>query len=266
MPTWLYDIPPLQAALIMMAFIEVVSLSGLFLARRFILPRIRFSEGVNDGVSGTVQAIGVFYGITVGLIAVGVWNTHSTASDVVSHEAAAVSALYRDVSVYPSPLRTELRAKLREYMVFVIEDAWPAQQKGRGQSLDIGTRILDDFQLKLYSFEPSTSGQTALHGETLSAYNKLLEYRRLRIDAVGSGLSAVMWAVIWVGAIISIGVAYFYQIEDPKLHAILVALMGGFLAIVLFMIIINDKPFYGYSGISSDPYKLILERVIDVSR
>jgi predicted membrane channel-forming protein YqfA (hemolysin III family) len=88
----------------------------------------------------------------------------------------------------------------------------------------------------------------------------------LRIDAVGSGLSAVMWAVIWVGAVISIGVAYFYKIEDPKLHAILVALMGGFLAIVLFMIIINDKPFYGYVSISSDPYQLILERVIDQSR
>ena len=35
---------------------------------------------------------------------------------------------------------------------------------------------------------------------------------------------------------------------------------------VLFMIIINDKPFYGSISISSDPYKLILERVIDVSK
>ena len=35
---------------------------------------------------------------------------------------------------------------------------------------------------------------------------------------------------------------------------------------VLFMIIINDKPFYGYVSISSDPYKLILKRVIDASK
>ncbi|MGB7924599.1 MAG: hypothetical protein WCF57_15265 [Pyrinomonadaceae bacterium] len=266
MPIWLYDMSPLRAALIMMAFIEVVSLAGLFLVRRFINPRLRYSEGVNDGISGTVQAIGVFYGITVGLIAVGVWNTHSNASDLVSHEAAAISALHRDVGGYPLPLRDELRAKLREYTVFVIEQAWPEQKKGSGQILDGGTRILDGFQAKLYAFEPSTQGQAALHREALSGYNKLLEYRRLRIDAVGSGLSAVMWAVIWVGAVISIGVAYFYQIEDPKLHAILVALMAGFLAMVLFMIIINDKPFYGYVSISPDPYQLILERVIDQSR
>jgi hypothetical protein len=263
MPIWLYDVPPLNAALIMVVFIETISLLGLLLARRFVLPKLHYSEGVNDAISGTVQAIGVFYGITVGLIAVGVWNTNSNASELVSKEASSISALYRDISGYPAPLRDELRADMRRYTVFVIEQAWPAQQKGQGQALDGGTRILDDFQARLYTFEPSTAGQAALHTETLRAYNHLLEVRRLRIDAVGSGLSPVMWAVIWLGAIISIGVAYFFMIEDPKLHAILVALMGGFLAIVLFMIIINDKPFYGYSSISSDPYKLILARVID---
>ena len=76
----------------------------------------------------------------------------------------------------------------------------------------------------------------------------------------------MMWAVIWVGAIISIGVAYFYNIPDLKLHAILITLMGGFLAMVLFMIMINDKPFYGYNSVSSDPYKLVIENVLDISK
>ena len=125
---------------------------------------------------------------------------------------------------------------------------------------------MDEFQDKLYTFQPANPGQVALHAETLAAYNKLIDYRRLRIDAVDSGLSSTMWTVIWVGAIISIGVAYFFNIPDPKLHAILVALMSGFLAMVLFMIIINDKPFFGYASVTSDPYKLILDRLIDLSR
>jgi hypothetical protein len=266
MPIWLYEIRPLYAAIFMVLLIEGISLLGLFLARRFLLPRFHYSEGINDAVSGTVQAIGVFYGITVGLIAVGVWNTNSNASDLVSKEATSIGALYRDVSGYPAPLRDELRSKLREYTVFVIEEAWPAQKIGLGQNVMRGTKILDDFQSKLFSFEPSTQGQSALHNETLRAYNILIEYRRLRIDAVDSGLSPVMWAVIWLGAAISIGVAYFFNIEDPKIHFLLVALMGGFLAVVLFMIIINDKPFYGYVSISSDPYKLILDKLIDLSR
>jgi uncharacterized protein DUF4239 len=266
MPTWLYDVSPPIAALIMVAFIESVSLIGLVFVRRHLIPRLHYHDGANDAVSGTVQAIGVFYGITVGLIAVGVWNTNSNARELVSKEATSISALYRDVSGYPSPLREELRAKIREYTVFIIEQAWPAQRRGEGQKIDTGSMILDDFQSKLYTFQPANESQSALHGETLSAYNRLLETRRLRIDAVGGGLSKVMWAVIWVGAAISIGIAYFFNIPDIKLHAILVALMGGFLAMVLFMIVINDKPFYGAVSISSDPYRLILERVIDVIR
>jgi hypothetical protein len=266
MPIWIYEIRHVYVAVILVVVIELVSMIGLFLVRRLLIPRLHYHDGANEAVSGTVQAIGVFYGITVGLIAVGVWNTNSNASDLVSKEAMAIASLHRDVTGYPSPVKEDLRAKLRQYTVFVIEQAWPAQRKGQGQQVDAGRLIIDDFQSRLYTFEPATPGQAALHSETLTAYNHLLEFRRLRIEAVDSGLSGVMWAVIWVGAAISIGIAYFYKIEDAKLHAILVALMGGFLAMVLFMIVINDKPFYGAGSVSSDPFKLVLDRLIDLTR
>jgi hypothetical protein len=148
----------------------------------------------------------------------------------------------------------------------VIDKAWPAQQSGQGQLLSEGAKIMDEFQDKLYTFQPANPGQVALHSETLTAYNKLIEYRRLRIDAVEGGLSSTMWVVIWVGAIISIGIAYFFNIPDARLHAILVSLMAALLTMVLFMIIVNDKPFFGSVSVSPAPYKLILDRLIDLSR
>src|SRR5215216_2527217 len=114
MPIWIYEIPPWQAALVMVLFVETISLVGLFLTRRFVVPRLHYGEGVNDAISGTVQAIGVFYGITVGLIAVGVWNTNSNASDLVSKEASSIGMLFRNVSGYPPPLGDELRAQLHD--------------------------------------------------------------------------------------------------------------------------------------------------------
>lgn len=260
MPMWAYNMSPLHLALIMVTTIEVVSLVGLLVTRRFILPHLRFHDGINDAISGAVQTIGVFYGITVGLIAVGVWTTHSNAEDVVSKEAAAIGALYRDVSGYPQPVREKLQGDLREYTHALIEQIWPAQQEGR--LLDVGTQLMDDFQSTLYSHEPTTPGQIALHGETLRAFNNLIGYRRLRIDAMYGSLSAVMWAVIWVGAGISIGVGYLYRIEDPRIHAILVALMAGFLGLVLFMIVINDQPFIGRNSVSPTPYRVILDHLI----
>jgi hypothetical protein len=256
MPIWLYEIPPLLTAIIMVVFIETISLIGLFLARRFLLPRFRYSDGINDAISGTVQAIGVFYGITVGLIAVAVWDTNSTATDLVSREASAIGGLYRDVRGLPSPLREELSGLLRDYTKYTVEQQWPALQKG--QILVGGTEILNQFQVKLFAYEPTNPGQAALYGEALRAFNNLADARRLRLNAVSGGLSGVMWAVIWIGAVISIGVAYLFNIDDGKMHAALVALMAGFLAIVLFMIIINDKPFFGSVQVSPEPYQLML--------
>jgi len=264
MPIWAYNLSPFWLALVMVIVIQTIAVIGLFLTRRFLLGHYRFHDGVNDAISGTVQTVGVFYGITVGLIAVGVWNTSSNASDLVSKEAAAIGTLYRDIGGYPSPQREEMRSKLHDYTVFIIDRAWPAQKEGR--LVDGGTELLDQFQAQLYSFEPKTTGQTVLHGATLTAYNTLIEYRRLRIDAVQGALSSVMWSVIWVGAAISIGVAYLYRIEDPKLHATLIILMAAFLAIVLFMIVINDRPFFGTASVSSEPYRVILERLIKVTR
>ena len=264
MPNWLYETSTLHAAIAIVAFVELVSVAGLLAARRFLIPRFHYCENINEAVSGTVQAIGVFYGITVGLIAVAVWNTNSSAAELVSKEAGSIGALYRDVSGYPAPIRGELREKLRTYTVFTIEEAWPAQQKG--EILGHGTLLMDDFQASLYSFEPATQGQMALHSETLRAYNHLIESRRLRLDSVKSALSTTMWILIWLGAAISIGVAYFYHITDVKLHAALVILMSGFLALLLFMITINDRPFYGSVSLSPDPYKLILTHVMDLSK
>jgi hypothetical protein len=266
MPTWFYHQNPRMAAWIIFFFIESLSLFGLWLARRLVMRPLQYHEGVHEAVSGTVQAIGVFYGITVGLIAAGVWNTNSNASDLVSKEATSIASLYRDLGGYPSPVREELRSQLRTYTVFIINQAWPAQKAGQGQTLERGRQIMDEFQAKLYGFNPSTPGQVALHNETLSAYNNLIDYRRLRIEATASGLSEIMWTVIWVGAAISIGVAYFYKIPDWRLHAILIGLMGAFLSLVIFMIAVNDKPFFGYASITPDAYKSVLENLIDVSQ
>lgn len=261
MPIWLYQVHPLIAAITLIVFIETVALLGLVITRRLILPRLIHNDKINDAVSGTVQAIGVFYGITVGLIAVGVWNTNSTSSDLVSKEAASIGALYRDTASYPSPLKEELRKDLRHYIVFIINEAWPEQKKG--VMVTGGTSIMDDFQAKLFAFRPADTGQQALHNEALQAYNDMIENRHLRIDAVSKGLSGTMWAVIWLGAVISIGVAYFFHVDDTKIHAILIFLMAGFLSVLIFMIIVNDRPFYGHVSISPEPYQLILDRVID---
>ena len=55
---------------------------------------------------------------------------------------------------------------------------------------------VNDVEAKLVTFEPATEGQKLLHGETLRAYSQLIEARRLRLDAVLTGLPGALWFVI----------------------------------------------------------------------
>lgn len=260
MPEFIYTLSLLPLALVLFLSIQAVALAGLFLTRRFLLPRLEFHDGYNDAVGGTVQAIGVFYGVTVGLIAVSVWNNYASGSEMASREASAIAALYRDVSMFPEPSRGQMREEVRVYTETVVKVVWPAQK--RGQASKEGTRVMDKLQNILASFQPADEGQSIRYAEALRAFNLLCERRRMRLDAVGGALSQTMWAVIWVGAVISIGVAYFFDLKDARMHALLVGLMAAFLALVVLMIVINDRPFFGTFGVGPDSYQLILDTLI----
>ncbi|MFN8484462.1 MAG: DUF4239 domain-containing protein [Anaerolineae bacterium] len=264
MPDWAYDLPTWQLGAAILIFFEVAGLGGLWLTRRFILPHLKMVDGNNDAVSGTVQAIGVFYAITVGLIAAGAYSNYQNVGSIATQEAASIAKLYRDVRDYPDPPKSMLQDGLKRYTEFIINEAWPAQR--HGVILDGGTLILNDFQDELYTFEPRTEGQKAIHTEALRAYNELIGFRRQRIDAVGSGLPGAWWAVIWFGAAISIFVGYFFYLEDPRIHIILVALMAAFISLVILVIASSDNPYRGSLSIGPDSYKLILDTVINKIR
>ena len=234
---------------------------GLLLVRRFVLPRLLIRSADSEFSGTMVQSIMVFYGLAVALIAVGVFETYSDVSTIVSQEAAELGAMYRDASSYPEPIRPVLQQQLRDYAQYVIHTAWPAQQ--RGQVALGGIEMLNRFQATLTGFEPATDGQKILHGEALRAYNQLIEARSLRLDAVvNTGLPSVLWVVVLAGAFISLIATFFFKVEDLRLHAILVTLLAAFMGLIVFMIFAFDRPFRGDLGLKPEPYQLVYDKVM----
>ena len=193
----LFDLPLWIAGLGIILFLSLFAIAGLLLVRRCVLPRLRI--GVEDSeFSGTmVQSVMVFYGLAVALIAVSVWQSYSDAAGTVSHEATALAALYRDISGYPEPIRALLQSELRDYVQYVIHEAWPQQR--RGEIPGEGVERMNVFQKNLFGFQPVTESEIILHGEALRAYNHMIEARRQRLEAVQTGLPPVMWMVILAG-------------------------------------------------------------------
>jgi hypothetical protein len=240
--------------------LSAMALIGLLLVRRFVLPRLRVTEGDSEFSGAVVQSIMVFYGLALALIAVNVWQTYNDVSRTVSLEATSFAALYRDVSGYPEPVRGKLQAEIRGYVDQIIHGAFPIMHKG--QVPTAGVEWMNRFQAVLTGFEPATEGQKLLHAETLAAYNRAMLARRMRVDAVGTGLPGVMWVVIVVGAVISISSCYFFRVEDARLHCILVVLLSVLIGLVICMTVVMNHPFRGDLGLTADPYQLVYDQIM----
>jgi len=260
----LFDIPLIIVGPAIILLLCLFAINGLLLVRRHVLPRLRIHHEDSHFSGAMVHSVMVFYGLAVALIAVNVFETYPDVSKITSNEATALAALYRDVSAYPESICPALQGDLRDYVNYVIYEAWPLQQ--RGQVPSGGVERMNRFQGKLFTFEPTTEGQKLLHSETLRAYNSMIQARRLRLDAVGTGLPSVMWLVILVGAIISLSASFFFKVEDARLHGIQVTLLATFIGLVIFMILALDRPFRGDLGVKPEPYQLIYDHLMKPQR
>jgi hypothetical protein len=257
---WIYDLSNgLLCVLIVSGFV-VLALLGLFISRPIVGRLLDRSPKHNDVVSFFFAGMGVFYGLALGLIAVATWENYTQTDGIVSSEVAALTSFYRDLDGYPAPLRDQLESMTRDYTRVVIEREWPAHKQGL--PLEEGDSILDRLENQMMSFEPAKEREKISHAEVLQSWDTLIEQRRLRLQAVSTGLPAALWAVVLIGAIINAVLTYLFWVENVWLHAILVALLALFIALLVFFTAAMDNPFRGEFSVSSDGFRTVLEQAM----
>jgi hypothetical protein len=258
---FLLSLPLWGLAIVLNVWLMAFSLASLWVLRRKWLPKLQLDNDASLFYGAAVmQSAFVLYGLVAALTAVSVWTRHGQVSDTVSMEATAVASLWRDLGGYPKPQRDAMRGVLKGYTEQIVREAWPEQRAGRVPRM--GTEWLDRFQAQLFAFEPQTEGQKILHGQTLSAYNRLTDARRQRLDAVNTGLPTVMWFVLLPGAMGCLLLSLFFPVQDGRFHAVLVTGLAGFVAMVLFVIVSLDRPYQGAMAVSPDSYQLVHDQLM----
>jgi hypothetical protein len=252
---WIYDIPNWLFFLICNSFFVVTSLLIFTFTQKFILPNLKISEESNDLLNYFIAAMGTFYSITLGLIAVGTWENFDETSKLADDEASSIAAMYRDVSFYPQSTATALKANLKEYTRFTIEEAWALQQKGI--MTNGGTQRVDIFQKILYNFEPENTKEELIHAEALSQFNNFITIRRNRLTTINDGLPSTLWVVIFTGAFMIILLFSLFIDENRKLQRLLVSSLGIIIGTSIFLIAAMDYPYRGEFSVSPEAFELV---------
>ncbi len=257
---WIYDMPNWTLGVLIVGVLITFSLAGLYGTRSMVRRMLGTSGECNDIVSYFFAGIGVFYGLALGLIAVATWENYSEIDGVVGTEAAAVASFYRDLDGYPQPLRGRLEGMMRDYTRVVIDKEWPAHRKGI--ALEDGDALLDRIEDEVMNFEPTTERHKILQAEVLRSLDTVQEQRRLRLQAVPTGLPAALWAVVLIGAILNIVLTYLFWTENLAMHSLLVAVLAIFIGLLIFLTAAMDNPFRGEFSIASDAFQDVYDHVM----
>jgi ABC-type branched-subunit amino acid transport system permease subunit len=73
-------------------------------------------------------------------------------------------------------------------------------------------------------------------------------------------LSAMMWTLLILGAVITTGFMFFFGLEDFRIQLIMTGLLAGYLSFMLYLVFSLDHIFTGPQGIKP----VMFEKVVQV--
>jgi Protein of unknown function (DUF4239) len=242
------------AGLVLVGLSTAVAMSGTILVRRwFTLSQLR----LNNEVAGFKFAtVGVLYAVLLAFAVVVVWEKFSEAEDQVATEAGAVATLYR---LWPGMAAESpaLHEKTSDYVRVVIEEDWPAMAAGRIS--EIPTRALTDLYAAVLRFRPVEPGSSEVLYEALYQLDQVTQARRARLVMASGVVPGVLWIVLFMGAVVTVGFTFFFGSENLKAQAMMTGALSLLIFSGLLVIVAIDRPFSGAVVVGPEPLIEVLE-------
>ena len=87
------------------------------------------------------------------------------------------------------------------------------------------------------------------------------EDRRARIYSLTSGIPAILWYTVAVGALINMILLWLFDLR-PNAHWLLGGLISFYLGTVIAVIALMDRPYRGELGLSPEAFQIIYHQVM----
>jgi hypothetical protein len=260
----LYDMPSWYLVFGLKVFFVGISVALLIATRGAIAKHIELSHDLDQSVSAVFGAVGLMFGLFLGLIAVEAWGNRDKLDDLISQEASSVIQLYRSVSALKDPDHRDVLEEIRGYTENLIEVAWPAYK--RGEELDDGESIITLIHQKITAMEPKTSDQAVAYETVVASFFNMTRARSLRIDSADISIPKPFWFVIFGGSMMSIPILYFLKVPSLRLHVIFIVVYTFYLSGIVALIAILDNPMRGRISASSEPFSRVLRAMAQIDQ
>jgi hypothetical protein len=228
---------------------------GLMLGTRFVygVDRLR----LNNEVAGFKFAvIGVFYAVLLAFVVVAVWENFRDTEGTVRNEAKAAVDLHRVASVLPGPSNADIRKEVVTYVKDVLSVEWP--RMAVGESSDVVAKDLDRLTRTVFAFNPGTTQEMVLYQTAQRLLAQLTDTRNERLDSADGSVPAVLWFVLIVGGLITLGYPAFFGSTHLGAQVLMTGSLAVLVAVALLLGIVFDYPFSGSVRVSPVPFERAL--------
>ncbi len=242
----------IQAAAVVVVFASL-TVGGLYLVRQRIPPHVLRDD--HDVAGFTFGVVGAFYGVILAFVIVAVWQRFERANETTQREALALSNLYNLSQGIDEPARSAMQAALRQYATDVIDHEWAAMAVYDFHETMRGEERI--WQV-LSNYTPSGARQQTFLDKSIDQVAVLSDARQLRHLYYSEDLPSVIWIVIYVGCLITLGFGYFFGTRVFRSQAIMIATFAALIGLTILAISELANPYQGAVVVSDQPFKYAL--------
>lgn len=238
----------------------VVAITTLLSVALVLLARVTWGRhrmrGTQDVETAYITAVSTLYGIFIAFMIFTVWTRYNEAREATSAEADTVAEIYRTAGGLPEPMRGSLQKLMIEYGHSVVDHEWGAMLHG------LPSRRTEAVVRKIWAqFDtmPDQVRDSVLRDHLLTSWTRMTDLRRERLLRASTGLSEYAYALLIIGALINLGLACVFTVDDIGTHVLKAAALGTMIGVMLVAIWGLDHPFRSRVRIAPAAFVHVLE-------
>lgn len=244
--------------------IIVIAASVIFLT---LLQRIwpyELRREHNDLIGWQVTVLGTTYAVIVGFMLYAVWTAFQVANGNVEAEANCLLNMARAAEGLPADKREQIQNLASQYANVMLTQEWPAMSEERFAPMS--HRLVQQMWATVMKTETRSAWEQTSFDHTLTELSDMTEHRRQRQLEVISAMPGVLWAVLIVGAAVTIISACLFGSGDFRLHSVQVTMLSLIIGLALVAIADINRPFQGSVHVNPTAFERARSALADLSR
>jgi len=210
----------------------------------------------NDVVGPSVGVIGTTYAVIIAFMLSGVWTDFQAAQINAEQEANCLVNIFRFAERLPKEPGMRIQKLARDYANVMINEEWPAMASDI--FAEPGHTVIQDLWRTMIGIQNQDVAQQMILDHTLTQLTALTEHRRIRLLQSRKRLPSILWAVLLVGGIVTVGAACLFGVVNFRLHMMQVFVITFVVSLMLVAVADIDRPFQGDVRVPPDGFRYAL--------